>query len=322
MRVSIAMTTWNGSAFVAEQLDSFARQTRLPDELVVCDDGSTDDTVEKLEAFAAYAPFDVRIQRNPENLTTTANFGKAVGLCGGEVIFFADQDDVWRPEKIERMAGLLAEDAEAGAVFCNARVVDEVLEPRGHDLWEALMFGRTERARVRAGRAVEVFARHVVAAGMTLAFRSAYRDLYLPFPGLHDCHDAWVSFLIACVAPVRMVPETLVDYRVHGENQFGLRKLALREQLEKARWQLASGIFHHGVVFFGSVRDRLVESGRSPDPAVLALIDQKIAHCRSRDEMAPRLGARLPAIAREALSRRYWRFSYGLRSVAQDVWLR
>ncbi|MBW2282472.1 MAG: glycosyltransferase, partial [Deltaproteobacteria bacterium] len=293
-----------------------------PDELVVCDDCSGDDTVEKLEAFAAYAPFEVRIERNPENLTTTANFAKAVGLCTGDVIFFADQDDVWRPAKIERMAGLLAEDAQAGAVFCNARVMDEALEPRGHDLWQALMFGRGERARVREGRAVEVFARHVVAAGMTLAFRSAYRDLYLPFPDLHDCHDAWVSFLIACVAPVRMVPETLVDYRVHGENQFGLRKLALSEQLDKARWQLSSGIFRHGIAFFTAIRNRLIESGRSPDPAVLALIEQKIAHCRSRDEMAPRLGARLPAIAREALSGRYWRFSYGLRSVAQDLWLR
>ena len=322
MRVSIAMTTCNGSAFVAEQLDSFARQTRLPDELVVCDDCSSDDTVDRLEAFAAYAPFEVRIERNPENLTTTANFGKAVGLCRGEVIFLADQDDVWRPAKIERMAGLLAEDAEAGAVFCNARVVNQALEPLGHDLWQALMFRRAERTKVRAGRAIEVFARHVVAAGMTLAFRSAYRDLYMPFPSLHDCHDAWISFLIACVAPVRMVPETLVDYRVHGENQFGLRKLPLSEQLEKARWQLASGIFRHGVVFFTSVRDRLHESGRDLDPAVLALIEQKIRHCRSRDGMAPRLGARLPAIAREALSGRYWRFSYGLKSLAQDVWLR
>ena len=86
MRVSIAMATYNGSAYVAEQLDSFARQTRLPDELVICDDCSTDDTVAKLEAFAAYAPFSVRIERNPQNVATTANFGKAVDLCQGDVI--------------------------------------------------------------------------------------------------------------------------------------------------------------------------------------------------------------------------------------------
>lgn len=322
MRVSIAMASYNGSAWVEEQLESFAAQSRLPDELVVCDDCSSDDTVAKLERFAASAGFGVRVERNPRNLTTTANFGKAVSLCEGDVVFLSDQDDVWRPEKIERMAEIFERRPEVGVVFSNGRVCDAALRPAGHSLWDALWFSAGERALVRAGRATEVFVKHVVAAGSTLAFRSEYRDLYLPFPDLHDCHDAWISFLVACAAPVAIVEQELVDYRVHGANQFGLRKLGLAEQLEKARWQLQSGIFEHGVRFFTQVRDRLVASGREIDRATLERVEAKIVHCRSRNEMSSRLFDRLPVIARELLRGNYWRFSYGLKSVAQDVWLR
>jgi glycosyltransferase involved in cell wall biosynthesis len=323
MRISIAMTTYNGSAFVSEQLESFAAQTRLPDELVVCDDCSSDDTVQKLEAFAARAPFEVRIEQNPRNLSTTPNFGKAVGLCSGDVVFLSDQDDVWRPAKIETLAGALAADPDAGIAFSNGRVVDPQLQPLGHTLWDAVWFRPGERAKIRAGRATEVFVRHVVAAGSTLAIRSAYRDLYLPFPDLHDCHDAWLSFLIASVAGVRIVDENLIDYRVHGANQFGLRRLGLSEQVGRARWQLETGIFRHGVRFFTGVRERLVANPRHlPDPRTLALVEQKILHCRRRDEMSARLLSRLPVILSETLSGRYWRFSYGFKSVAQDIWLR
>ena len=179
MHVSIALATYNGSAFVAEHLDSLARQTRLPDELIVCDDCSADDTVEQVERFAGRAPFSVRIERNPANLTSTPNFEKALGLCTGDVIFFADQDDVWRPNKIAALTDVLAADPAIGLVFSNGRVVDAELEPLGHDLWTALGFGHAERRRLRSGRAAAVFARHVVAAGTTAAFRSAYRELYL-----------------------------------------------------------------------------------------------------------------------------------------------
>ena len=85
--ISIAMATYDGARFVAEQLASFAAQTRLPDELVVTDDGSTDGTLEIVERFAATAPFAVHIHRNPARLGYTLNFSEAVSKCEGEIIF-------------------------------------------------------------------------------------------------------------------------------------------------------------------------------------------------------------------------------------------
>ncbi len=323
--VSIAMTTYNAGPWLAEQLASFTRQTRLPDELVVCDDGSTDGTIEALHAFAEGARFEVRVECNPETLTTTRNFEKAVSLCRGELIFLADQDDVWRPDKIEVMAAELHAHPNAGAVFSNGRVVDEDCEPLGYNLWDSLWFHGRERALVHAGRAAEVFVRHVVAAGTTLAFRSRYREVYLPFPTLHDCHDAWISFSIAGVADVRIVEENLIDYRLHGANQFGLQRFNFREQLGKAREQLEIGAFRHNITFFTTARERfraVAERGFTARQSVVELTEGKIRHAEVRDQMSPRFFTRLPAIARETFNRGYWRFGYGAKSLAQDLFLR
>ena len=95
VKISIAMATFNGDKFIKEQLDSFAKQTITPFELVVCDDGSTDSTLGIVMNFAQSASFKVRVYQNPENLGFSNNFMKCASLCEGEWIAFSDQDDVW-----------------------------------------------------------------------------------------------------------------------------------------------------------------------------------------------------------------------------------
>ena len=315
------MATYDGAAWLEEQLASIAAQSRPPDELIVVDDASSDDTVERIEAFAAGARFPVTLERNAENLGSTPTFERALTLCTGGIVFFADQDDVWHPEKIDTLAEALETNAGVGAVFSNGRVVDAALQPLGHSLWEALWFDAREQTLVRKGRAAEVFARHVVAAGTTLAFRSEHRELVLPFPALRDCHDSWVAFLLAAVSQVRIVDRELIDYRVHGGNQFGIHAPSLSEQLELARRQIDVGAFRYGVDFFGAARERLRERGhRSPE--VEGIIDAKVEHCRRREAMTTGFAKRLPLVLEEWLSGRYRRFSYGWKSAAQDLLLR
>lgn len=321
LRVSVAMASYDGARWVDEQLRSIADQSRPPDELVVVDDASRDDTVSRLEAFASRAPFPVRIERNPENRSSTPTFERAFSRCTGGIVFFADQDDVWHPEKIETLAAVLEASPRVGAVFSNGRVVDAERRPLGHSLWEALWFDAREQERVRRGDAAAVFARHVVAAGTTMAFRADRRALYLPFPNLRDCHDSWVAFLASAVSEVRLVDRELIDYRVHGANQFGIHAPSLREQLELARRQLQVGAFGYGIAFFGAVRERLRARGVHA-PRVERLIDEKIEHFRRRDAMSAGLATRLPLVLEECLNGRYRRFSYGWKSVAQDLLLR
>src|ERR687885_1327551 len=100
MKVSVAMCTYNGAAFLREQLQSLAAQARTPDELVVCDDASADATVRVVREFAAAAPFPVRLTVNERNLGSTKNFERAISLCAGDLVALSDQDDLWLPAKL------------------------------------------------------------------------------------------------------------------------------------------------------------------------------------------------------------------------------
>lgn len=323
--VSVAMATCNGGAYLEAQLASLVAQTRLPEELVVCDDASDDDTAARLDSFAASAPFAVRFERNPSRLGITRNFEKAASLCRGEIVFLADQDDVWLPDKIEKLVRALEDDARAGAVFSDGEVVDAGEETLGYGLWEALDFRASEQRSVREGRAHEVFLRHVVAAGTTMAFRARFLPLLTPFPDLRSAHDAWIAFLISAVSEVAILDAKLIRYRLHADNQIGLRRLHLAAQFAEARRQVDRGAFAYAVSFFEAARARLRSDqakGFEPRPGVLDVLDEKISHERRRDAMPASFFGRVPRVAGEALAGRYGRYAYGWKSAAQDLLLR
>ena len=323
-RTSVAMATCEGERFISEQLESIASQSRPPDELVVVDDASLDGTVARIEAFAARARFPVRIERNPHRVGATANFPRSLSLCVGDVILLADQDDVWNPEKIATLVDLLERRPEIGLVFSNGDVVDESLRPLGYDLWQSLFFDERDRVRVRTGDAAGVFARRVVAAGTTLAFRARFKPLLIPFPDLPSVHDAWIAFLIAAVAGCEIVETPLIRYRLHGANQIGLRRRGLLDQYRQARQQIERNVFSREAQFFELARARLQDfaSEHPMRDAVVHVIDEKIAHSRIRDAMPASLLSRIPIVAREWWRGRYGRYAYGVKSVAQDLWMR
>lgn len=103
LKISIALATFNGARFLKDQLASLVEQTFLPVELVVTDDGSTDETLAILEWYSHVAPFHVSVHRNHQRFGYVMNFLKAASLCSGDVIAFCDQDDVWLPAKLERL---------------------------------------------------------------------------------------------------------------------------------------------------------------------------------------------------------------------------
>jgi glycosyltransferase involved in cell wall biosynthesis len=110
--VSVLLATCNGAPFLQAQLDSICRQTLAPHELWIADDGSTDETLRIVSAFAVRAPFPVRIRVNTEPQGHSDNFLSAAALCEGDFIALADQDDEWHPEKLERcVTALVREDA-------------------------------------------------------------------------------------------------------------------------------------------------------------------------------------------------------------------
>jgi len=110
------MPTYNGAAYLPEQLESIAAQTRLLDELVVCEDRSTDGrTREIVEAFAPKSPFQVRLSVNRKTQGSRTNFEQAIRRCAADIIFLCDQDDVWNQTKLARIEETFLSAPEIGA---------------------------------------------------------------------------------------------------------------------------------------------------------------------------------------------------------------
>jgi glycosyltransferase involved in cell wall biosynthesis len=203
MKVSIALATYNGARFIDEQLASLAAQTRLPDELVVCDDGSSDDTVAHVQRFAAAAPFEVRLSVNERNLGFSGNFQRALSLCTGDAILICDQDDIWYPHKIERALAALDADPAAALVVNDEHLMDG----------EGRKMNATFLGNIRKLGYPDTY--HC--AGCCTAMRRPLLDLALPL-GAPINYDLWISNLANYLGLKRVIEEPLQLYRRHDEN--------------------------------------------------------------------------------------------------------
>ncbi|MBB5063623.1 glycosyltransferase family 2 protein [Granulicella mallensis] len=221
LRISVAMCTYNGERYLNEQLQSFVDQHRLPDELILCDDGSIDNTLSLAEEFARHAPFPVRIVRNAENLGYSRNFAKAISLCSGEVIALSDQDDLWYPQKLARLRELFSAHPEAEGIFSNGDLIDRESHKLPGDLWASFRFRDVDQKRLRSGHAVDVLLQRNVVTGMAFAFRRTWKDELRLMPASWP-HDAWLALLMAQAGKLLACPEHLVAYRVHENQKIGV----------------------------------------------------------------------------------------------------
>ena len=316
--VSVALCAYNGERYLGEQLRSIAAQTRLPDDLVICDDGSTDGTAAIVQEFARRAMFPVRFFVNDRNLGIVKNFERAISLCEGEIIALADQDDVWLPDKLAEFEAVFASRTDTSAVFADATVVDEVLQPLGYTLWGIARFSEKEFAEVNAGEAVRVLLRHNVVQGAAMAFRADLRPLILPLvDGV--MHDAWIALLAAVAGPVRGISRPLILYRQHGENQLGSKRHGL---LERMRGSCLRAVAEARTEQYRYEQARQRLRARSPagaTPALLEDIAAKADHLACRINVALRKKGWVSLLLTEVMRGRYHRYSRGWWSLGRDL---
>jgi len=325
MKISVAMCTYNGARYLREQLDSIATQTRPPDELVVCDDQSSDTTLEIVSAFANSAPFPVQLRVNEHNLGSTKNFAQAIGLCEGDIIALADQDDVWLPEKLRRIEACFLGKPEVGLVFTDAEVVDERLQPASYRLWESVGFDRTQRRLVRTGRMIDLLLPGWTVTGATMAFRSRFRDLVLDIPAdLPMIHDGWIALLIASVANVSFIEEPLIKYRQHSLQQIGAKERKVghgNARLEAVKEAMRRTNSYDDIINIGTqAKRRLVDrSDVYRSDRALSRLDSRMVHLRARAHLPDGVASRVRSVIIELLSRRYHLYSNGFRSAVKDL---
>jgi glycosyltransferase involved in cell wall biosynthesis len=326
MKISVAMCTYNGADFLPAQLESILAQSRKPDQIVVCDDGSTDETRVLLEKFEKQSPDVILLRFNKKNLGSVKNFEQAISLCNGDVIALSDQDDVWRADKLHVIEKAFNK-ASTALVFSDAEIVDENLKPLNRRMWNEVGFDANRKKLLQNGRALEVLVTGWTVTGATMAFRSGFTNICLPVPDrIAMIHDGWIALAIAAVADVVAIDEPLIQYRQHSRQQIGAPERVEAgpesrgiDKFETAlkRQNDSAGLYK----ILETLEERLVAfTGFYDTQKALSFVGDYAFHLNVRATLPQRRRLnRVPSILRELLSLRYHEYANGFKSAAKDL---
>lgn len=335
-RFSIAMATYNGARHLREQLDSLARQTLKPVELVVGDDGSTDATLDILEQFSATAPFPVIVTRNPANLGYGQNFMTTAARCSGDWIAFCDQDDIWDSDKLADCARWIAEGPpDLRLIVHDAIVLDEddgAAPRRLYGYPGPRMFAPLERiptwfcagfSQVFSADLVRVLSIEPREGGLLFADEDRSLD--------RKAHDTWIPLLANVVGTTLVRPEPLVRYRRHDATVTTLlNRVGMADRIGN-RLRGNGKLFVNLGGWYGAAASALADQAvRTSNPdfrerlyiAIAALRDYQDglmarSALYSQGPLVPLLRSWLTLVR----NRRYWggRWPFGMKGMIKDL---
>ena len=245
-KIAVLLATYNGAEFLAQQLDSILQQTWSNLVIVIRDDNSTDNTAELIRSFASEHPDRVhRVKVDGMRGGAKDNFSTLIDYVLEHKVqlnleraymMFSDQDDIWRPEKIERQTRLMFQAEESGTdtpvlVHCDLHVVDAALQPIADS------FIRYQGLDARRNGFGQLLISNLV-TGCTMFINEALAEKAVPVPPEAVMHDWWLGLVAAAFGRIAFLPEQLVEYRQHENNTLGAREhrtpsLAGREVLRK-----------------------------------------------------------------------------------------
>jgi glycosyltransferase involved in cell wall biosynthesis len=206
VRISVCMTTYNGEKYIHDQVSSILKQIEEDDELIVCDDRSSDATVEILSSFQDRR---IKIVVNDENLGFSRNFSKCISLAQGDIIFLSDHDDIWLPDKVEKYLKIFEEKSDVISIMSNMEIIDEnglVTNPRFLDLKSGYSN--------RVWRVIKNFVKSTY-YGCSIAFRKELVTKVLPLP-FH--FDTWIGLVSDMYGRCYHLDEVTMQYRRHSNN--------------------------------------------------------------------------------------------------------
>ncbi|MGX7059010.1 glycosyltransferase family 2 protein [Vagococcus humatus] len=219
--ISVCMATYEGEKFITRQLDSIVDQLAETDEIIIVDDQSKDNTVSLIKKRQDPR---IKLQVNPSNLGPILSFEKAIQLAQGDYLFLADQDDIWFPNKVEKVMEVFKTE-QAELVVHDAKVVDgdlEMIHPSWNH-WNHNYIGPSMfRTIAKNGY-----------TGCMMAFTKSLKDKIIPFPSMIEMHDQWIG-MTAILQKCQIIElnEALMDYVRHGENATAIKKRSLSDKVK------------------------------------------------------------------------------------------
>ena len=236
IKVSIAMTTYNGEKYLYEQLVSLLQQTRKADEVVICDDRSNDSTVIILKKFIEENKLQEKwkVFVNDVNKGHNINFLDCANMTTGDLIFFCDQDDIWYPEKIEKMATEFEKNKNIKAMSCRMSTIDSKGNSNNSFLIKIRM-GNGKLERIKFNKQV----RDNISGGLNLAIKRDLFDYAKPIIlEKRLSYDLPMGLLSSATGNYYILWEPLVHYRIHSQN-ISAPKFELKSRIKNVDHQIA-----------------------------------------------------------------------------------
>ncbi|MDY4628362.1 MAG: glycosyltransferase family 2 protein [Prevotella sp.] len=198
--ISVCIATYNGERYIRQQIESIVCQLNVDDEIIVSDDGSTDGTLDIVKGIGDKR---IKIIEGPGRKSPILNFECALKASKGDFIFLSDQDDVWKPDKVEICMKWLK---TYHCVVSDAEVTDNRLKPLYPSLYDIM--------QVRQGRIYNTIWKNGY-TGCCMAFRRNVLEASLPFPKNIPMHDIWIGNVAAYKYNVIFIPDRLIHFRRH-----------------------------------------------------------------------------------------------------------
>lgn len=225
MKLSVALCTYNGDRFLQKQLDSILNQTKSIDEIVICDDNSSDETIKIINSYQDKHPGLIHLYKNKSGLGTIKNFEKAIENTTGDLIFLSDQDDIWYPEKVEKSVRFFKQNEKCILLFSDGDLINDKDEQISGSLWTKWGFDEEKKA---------IWTNNILAfntlvkgdnkiTGATVCFRKSLKNKIFPIElPLNYWHDGWLGTHAAAADGLFFTNESLIKYRVHDNQQVGI----------------------------------------------------------------------------------------------------
>lgn len=217
--VSIAMATYNGEKYLGEQLNSILLNLSDQDEVIISDDGSTDKTIEIIQAYM-HKDKRIRLIEGPHS-GLIANFENAIQNTSGTYIFLSDQDDIWMKNKVAKVLKCFQEH-QCSCVVHNAQVIDENMQVTIPSFFSY----RNSKAGIIHNLIKNSY------IGCCMAFHRELLDKILPIPKCINMHDQWIGLISDKFGRTVFLDEVLFSYRRHSSNVSAMEHYPLKKMIE------------------------------------------------------------------------------------------
>ena len=289
--LSVAMCTYNGAAFLREQLDSILAQQLPPNEIVICDDHSTDGTLNILESYREKYPAIIKVFHNDQQLGAVKNFEKAINLCSCDLIFLCDQDDIWFPHKTASVINIFNRYPNIKAISHNLQICMADKELTNLTIWDTTGFLHYLRNsyRDKSYLPYTVFFGNIV-TGCALCIRKPVDPVSFKSDTEHVIHDYQLAIHYLLEDSIHFHDECLGLYRQHAGQQIGavLNKVVLHTRAVKMYYELDNPLWNLLYLNKRMKREGIFRYLEKYNPLLLKSLFRKARNKNIYNSMRPR----------------------------------